>query len=315
LAAVPATSLDPESRKIVGVRQWPGPAPTHFARLASGEPMVNVVLEANGVARMVRKRTGERRELKPAALVCVEGRGHARLSCGSCHTAWAPRCPTCHTLFDPRADAYDWVDDADVKGGWKEKSDRFYADAPTLGIRRTAPAAGDVAVRAARRPEVIETFVPGMVATIDRNREVGQPSDIIFRRLYARIEPHTTRREVRSCESCHNDPVAIGYGRGDLRYERTPAGGRWRFTATSALLPQDGLPLEAWIPFLGSRTGMVSTRDDVRPFTVEEQRRILRVGACLTCHRGDSVVMRDSVRDFEALLARRGRRCVLPVWE
>jgi hypothetical protein len=58
----------------------------------------------------------------------------------------------------------------------------------------------------------------------------------------------------------------------------------------------------------------VSTRGDVRPFTAEEQRRILRVGACLTCHPGDSAVMRDSVRHFDALLARRGRRCVLPTW-
>jgi hypothetical protein len=60
---------------------------------------------------------------------------------------------------------------------------------------------------------------------------------------------------------------------------------------------------------------MVSTRDDVRPFTVEEQRRILRVGACLTCHPGRSRVMRDSVRDIDALVARRSPRCVLPVWE
>ena len=29
---------------------------------------------------------------------------------------------------------------------------------------------------------------------------------------------------------------------------------------------------------------MASTRDDVRPFNIEEQRRILQVGACLTCH-------------------------------
>jgi hypothetical protein len=59
---------------------------------------------------------------------------------------------------------------------------------------------------------------------------------------------------------------------------------------------------------------MVSTRADARPLTPEEQRRILRVGTCLTCHPGDSAVMRDSVRDFEMLLARRSRRCVLPRW-
>ncbi len=60
---------------------------------------------------------------------------------------------------------------------------------------------------------------------------------------------------------------------------------------------------------------MVSTRADVRPFTPEEQRRILRVGACLTCHPGDSPVMRESVRDFGALLARRRAVCLQPAWE
>lgn len=60
---------------------------------------------------------------------------------------------------------------------------------------------------------------------------------------------------------------------------------------------------------------MVSTREDVRPFSVEEQQRILRVGACLTCHTADSGVMRESVRDFETLLRRRDGRCLLPVWD
>lgn len=59
---------------------------------------------------------------------------------------------------------------------------------------------------------------------------------------------------------------------------------------------------------------MVSTRDDVRPFTVAEQRRILRVGACLSCHAGGSKVVRMALADFEATLARRSRRCVLPQW-
>jgi hypothetical protein len=307
LPTVAASQLDPESRRILALRGWPGPAPSRFGRTKTGADLVDVIVDPAGRTALVRKRTGERRELKPAAPVCVEGRGHLRLSCGSCHTAWAPRCPTCHTSFDRAAAAYDWVDDAEVRGAWVEKAGPFAADLPTLGVRRLETAA-------AGRREVIETFVPGMILTIDQADGSGRPSAVVFRRLYARIEPHTTRRQARSCESCHNDPVALGYGRGDLRYERAPLGGRWRFTPASPPASSDGLPADAWIPFLGTRDGMVSTRDDVRPFTVEEQRRILMVGACLTCHAGDSQVMRGSVRDFEALLARRGPRCLLPAW-
>jgi quinol-cytochrome oxidoreductase complex cytochrome b subunit len=308
LPAVPAGQIDPESRRILAVRAWPGPAPGHVARTPRGDILVNVVVDARGAPALIRKRTGERRELKPSARVCVEGRGHARLSCGSCHTAWAPRCPTCHTSFDAGADAYDWVDDANVRGAWKERSGPFAADRPTLGVRMLPGGSSE-------HREIIDTFVPGMILTIDRNTMPDRPADPVFRRLYARIEPHTTRREVRSCESCHSDPVALGYGSGELRYERTETGGRWTFHATAPLLAEDGLPADAWIPFLGFRTGMLSTRDDVRPFTLDEQRRILRVGACLTCHEPASPAMRDSVRDFDTTLARRSSRCVLPAWE
>jgi hypothetical protein len=308
MLVVPAAAIDPESRRILGVRAWPGPVPSHHARTPAGDTLVNVVLDPAGVPHLVRKRTGELRTLKASAPVCVEGRGHTRLSCGSCHTAWAPRCPTCHTGFDASAEAYDWVDDANVRGAWKEESGPFAADLPTLGVRRLPPESNG-------RREVIDTFVPGMILTIDRRGAPGKSASPLFRRLYARIEPHTTRREARSCQSCHNDPVAIGYGRGELRYERTPAGGRWTFRPASPPVPEDGLPADAWIPFLGSRPGGLSTRDDVRPFTVEEQRAILKVGACLTCHRADSPVMRGSVLDFASVLARRSRRCVLPDWK
>ncbi len=158
-----------------------------------------------------------------------------------------------------------------------------------------------------------------MILSIEKPAAGGALASTVFRRLYARIEPHTTRTQARSCKSCHNDPVAIGYGRGELRFERLPGEGRgrWRFTAASAARPEDGLPADAWIPFLGSRSdrNTVSTRDDVRPFSVEEQRRILTVGACLTCHDGDSPAMRDSVKTFEAVLARRRAVCLRPTWE
>jgi len=260
--------------------------------------------EAIGKPRLLLKRDGLRKDLKPTALVCVEGAGHARLSCGSCHTAWAPTCTTCHTSRDEKALAYDWLKGTESPGKWKEEGGPFLADPPTLGIRETPS-------DPANPRGVIETFVPGMVLTLALPDQSSSP---VFRRLYARIEPHTTQKGSRSCVSCHNNPVALGYGQGDLRYQRTPQGGRWTFNPASGRHPADGLPTDAWIPFLGSRSGMVSTRDDVRPFTVEEQQRILRVGACLTCHDERSPVMQHSVQSFAKLLSKRSPQCLLPVW-
>jgi hypothetical protein len=90
--------------------------------------------------------------------------------------------------------------------------------------------------------------------------------------------------------------------------------GRWQFTPLHESLPQDGLPADAWIGFLQTRSGMLSTRDEVRPFTPEEQRRVLQVGACLTCHAGDSPMMKQAIADFGGALSGRHTSCVVPSW-
>lgn len=308
LATVPASSLDPESRRLLALRAWPGPAATRHAATAGGEALVNVGVDDAGRATLVRKRTGERLALKPAASACARDGAHARLSCASCHSAWAPRCVACHTALDPAGTAWDWLAGKEVRGEWVETSGPFRAGLPTLGVRRRGQ--GGAAPR-----EVVDTFVPGMVLTIERPASAGEPARTLFRRLYAPMDPHTTRRESRSCTSCHNDPEALGYGRGELRYERTRAGGRWRFTPAERPEPADGLPADAWIAFLGMREGPFSTHEGARPFTVEEQRRILGAGACLTCHDGRSAVMREAVRDFPSTLARRSSRCLAPAPE
>ncbi len=307
LASRPASSLDAESLMIATIRRWPPAAGQRIGVTQSGDALVNVTVDENGRGNLRLKRTGRTLSLTPPQPVCTAGKGHERLSCSSCHTAWAPRCASCHTQYEPATRSFDHLAQAEITGAWTESSGPFEAVPPTLGIRLDP--------RDPSHPRgVVDTFVPGMILDLDRNRDPAKPADPVFRRLYARTSAHTIRRETRSCESCHNDPVALGYGRGTLRYEVSGTTGRWRFTPEHAALPSDGLPADAWIGFLQTRGGMVSTRDDVRPFTADEQRRILRVGACLTCHAADSPVMQRSVADFDALLARRTPRCALPLW-
>ncbi len=303
LASVAADYVGAESRALARIRhQQPG-AGERMGTTRDGEPLVNVFVVEGGGARLLRKRTGEALPLKPPAAACTQGKGHARLSCASCHTAWAPRCVACHTEFDPKGEGFDHAAQAWVQGTWNESAGPFEATLPTLGVLAEGEARG-----------AIDTFVPGMIMTFDRNREHGRPPDVLFRRLYAKLFPHTIRREARSCASCHADPVAMGFGKGDLRYVVEGASGRWRFTPAGKPSPHDGLPEDAWTGFLQERTGMVSTREGARPFSVAEQRRILTVGACLTCHHAESPAMRRATQDFPATLARRSPRCALPAW-
>jgi hypothetical protein len=306
-ASVAPASVAPESRSLLALRGLALEPSQRLGAARNGEPLVNVIVDADGRARLHGKRTGKTFALKPPLAVCTEGNGHARLSCVSCHSSWAPRCPTCHTSFDPAGEGFDHLAQQWVKGTWNETAGPFEMAPPTLGVRSARGGDGSAT-------GTIDTFVPGMIMTFDRNRQTGKPPDIVFRRWYGRIVAHTIRREARACTSCHNDPVALGYGQGTLRFVRFGSTGAWQFTPREKPSPYDGLPADAWIGFPAARDGMVSTHDDLRPFTVEEQRRILTVGACLTCHAGDSALMRRSVADFAATLARRSAKCAVPRW-
>jgi len=241
--------------------------------------------------------------MKPPKEVCQSSAAHKSLSCIACHAAQAPTCLGCHNEYKSDKPGFDQVLGRAVKGTWEEASGTYGHRPPTLGVR----------ISGSKR-EVIP-FVPGMILTINRASypHSGQ-KDNIFRRLYAPIDPHTTAAKGRSCKSCHNDPVALGYGEGELIFDPRNGQGVWRFTPRYENRSEDGLPEDAWTGFLKNRSGIVSTRKGIRPFNIDEQKKILTAGACLTCHGENSEIMARSLANFGELLKARSKKCVLPVW-
>jgi hypothetical protein len=258
---------------------------------------------SDDTAWMLAKNSGKRFVLSAPAEVCSRGNEHDNLSCSSCHTSWAPSCIGCHNEYDPEEPGYNMYTNKTKTGSWVEYIGEFNAHPPALGMRLDDD-----------KKEVIPV-IPGMIMTIDIsgfNKELHD--SLIFQRLFAPAAPHTTATEGRDCKSCHNNPVALGYGDGDLRYDVSKGKGRWIFSSKYAVNPNDGLPEDAWIGFLGERKGKVSTRLNVLPFTIEEQKRILTVGACLNCHEQDSKLMEQSLTDFSKLVLQCSESCILPEW-
>jgi hypothetical protein len=154
-----------------------------------------------------------------------------------------------------------------------------------------------------------------MILSIDISSFNGDDADQqIFHRLYSPVSPHTTITESRTCISCHLDPLAIGYGRGKMEYKLAGPKGYFSFVPRFANRKEDGLPEDAWIPFLGEHQGTFATRPWARPFNLEEQQGILLVGSCLHCHDEGSAVMEQSLWDFSKVLKMRSDSCVLPDW-
>ena len=319
--------LDSAMLKIFDLRKYDHIEKEMIKGKDSEVALMNTYFE-NDTAFLVGKNSGKVHPLNPPATICTKNHAHESLACSSCHTAWAPQCIGCHNEFDKNAQGYDLLENKFVKGEWVEYTGAFLTEPPTLGVRDS------------EKKKVLPA-IPGMILTIDKNSftsSEGLPDSkagfrspdqsTIFHRLFAPAAPHTTGTKGRNCKSCHNNPLAIGYGRGELIFEMNNNTGKWKFTPEFAANKYDGLPEDAWIPFLKSpddskpalpsgrsSDDYQSTRSDFRPFTIDEQQRILTVGACLTCHEESSEVMLKSLdEEFSKYVLNISDKCVLPQW-
>jgi hypothetical protein len=289
--------LDFESKKIVDLRVLEKNNVKYLVTEKSKIPLVNTYVSDNNEKYLIVKSSKKKLSLNPPAAICIEGKTHQRLSCNSCHTEWVSHCVGCHTEYDPNLEGYDLLDNKDIVGSWNETPRDFYVDYPVLGVRKEKSG-----------KEIIDTFIPGMVLTIDKFKNTRKK---IFKRLFAPTFSHTINKSGRSCKSCHNNPLAIGYGKGKLTFSKI---GKWSFEPQFSNHKQDNLPKDAWIGFLKTRDETSTTRTNTRPFTVEEQKRILFVGACLNCHDETSNIILQSLVDFENIKSKITTKCVLPIY-
>jgi hypothetical protein len=297
-------NLDPESKKIFDLRKYNPENREMITTSVADLALINVFIE-NGEVKMTGKNSSNVHSLKPPASICTKDKVHASLTCCSCHTAWAPQCIGCHNEFDKQEEGYDLLQNKPVNETWVEYVGKYFAEAPALGVR-------------IGEKRTIEPCVPGMILTIDKT---GFPDftggkEAVFHRLFAPVAPHTTSAKGRNCKSCHNDPVTLGYGRGQLQYKVENGTGKWLFQPEFSPNKFDGLPEDAWIGFLSESNGIVSTRVNFKPFSVAEQQKILTVGACLTCHdENSSVILKSMDAEFSGYLKQISNACIVPAWK
>ena len=300
---ITAEKLDNESAIIAALRFGNIDGKEFLVTEKHNRALINTFIENDSIF-LLTKNSGKKMIMKAPAANCTRDNAHSSLTCSSCHTAWAPTCVGCHNEYDSNEPGYDMIENLEQRGTWVEYIGEYNAKLPTLGIRKTEVST-----------EVIPV-IPGMIMTIDLASFTGKENDAtIFHRLYAPAAPHTTSSKGRTCTSCHNNPVALGYGEGELDYIVENGKGHWEFQPLYAADKNDGLPADAWVDFLQTRNDKVSTRSNVFPFSIEQQQRILTAGACLTCHEENSSVMQKSLNDFDILLISTSEKCALPEWK
>ncbi len=163
------------------------------------------------------------------------------LECYACHASWVPQCYGCHVQMnygkDKNGKPYhdtDWI-----ASGSQRKPDGSTAESP-LGVQGIQSPGKAFETRSYLRWEDpvlgingegrVTPLMPGcqvVYTVIDRNnrtialnqvaksederRELGQKRTPLSIDM-APVQPHSAQRKARTCESCHNNPKAMGYG-------------------------------------------------------------------------------------------------------
>lgn len=225
----------------------------------------NVVAEEGGFT-LVGKLDGKKHPLDPPKKGECDFPGHRRLTCEACHSAWVPQCFGCHVVRDLSDTDLDKLTLQQTPGWWREGRSYIRYEKPMLAVWA----------------DEIVVATPGcqdIVTLLDKN---GEPERQFNSLTMAALNPHTTRKQSRTCADCHTEPKTVGLGEGtlsqqngDLHFTPLDQGVRTAIDTTPALdayVDINGKPLQK------------SARLDLRPFNREELRRILRVGLCLPCH-------------------------------
>ena len=241
------------------------------------------------------------------------GRHMESMECYACHADWAPQCYGCHITVDyseGKTDV-DWITTANSRedngltadnalgtngltGPGKVFETRSYLrwEEPTLGINgegRVSPLMPGC--------QVITTVIDKDGNTVAHN-EIWTTPDGKKGLDHAAVQPHTAGREARSCESCHNNPKALGYGISGGRFLQGYDKGFTvdLETAFGQIIPGVTQLQSQPVPKLDHDLSQIVTREGevlvtvgshwplTGPLSAEQRAKMERTGLCMGCH-------------------------------
>ncbi len=228
-------------------------------------PLYNLQKDKNGI-NFYRKLDGKKFKLtkisdKPYHTLSI----HKRLDCSACHSSWTPSCYGCHEVYLDKGKQYDWVAKKDTKGQWQEFRSFLRWEHPSLGIGYN---------------KKIMPFAPGcqVIGTIFKDNKVKKFHFLAM----AGWDPHTTQKEVRSCEDCHFNPASLGLGRGIFDVKKGKIVFEPFYNSKKSGMPFS-YPIDAFISKEGKQF-QTTSRKNARGFNKKELLKIVGAYKCIICH-------------------------------
>jgi hypothetical protein len=224
-----------------------------FLLSARGNPLTKAVKKGNLVVMHLSsgkditltplKKLKEDKKLSKEGLVAMDQiKAHTdRLECYTCHATWAPQCYGCHVKVDysggKQNPDYLAASKAHINGKTAEVDNLkdFLVDGKVTETRSYLRWENPALSRNGEGR--VSPTIPGCQVTLT---VIGKDGNALLQNhiwkipnvegekevnsiTMSPVHPHTVSKKSRSCESCHADPKAMGYGIGSGKYFSDPS--------------------------------------------------------------------------------------------
>jgi hypothetical protein len=208
-----------------------------------------------------------------------------KMECYTCHAGWAPQCYGCHVKVDYQKESLDWISSASkvdkqgqtaesrpfakgIKSAGKAQEQSSFSrwEDPIIGMNgegRLSPVIPGCQVTYTIVDNTGKTIATNHMATNPLEAESIGQNHIPLAIDMAPVQPHTTQKKARSCESCHLSKKTAGLGSDHL------IGFDW-----TTVSDEGGRQLVT----VGSHWPLS------RALNKKEMDTLVRTGTCMACH-------------------------------
>lgn len=283
-----------------------------IAHLASGKDLAVPLLKEKHDNKSWKSKEGE------VSMDAVQAHMD-NLECYACHADWAPQCYGCHVKVDYSKDktSMDWI----ASGSTHTKNgETLESVLGTKGVKQIGKASETRSYLRWEDPilgingeGLVTPIIPGCQVTftvigpdgktIILNKQARVPDGpngtLVSGSDMSPVQPHTTGRKARTCESCHSNPKTLGYGIQDGQffkgYEKDQYVGLQDLRTGEFIAKNKKVQMTA-IPGMDYDWSQVVTRDGKQlqtvgshwpasgPLPQEMRVKMERTGVCMGCH-------------------------------